>query len=100
MKNESDFQKKVTELTCSARALLDELASQDLSATRQQVKDLEFYASELAKLAYGYNRPESIVEEIRYLISWCDHIHDPEIRDQFFTSLRNRPLVAPSWSNS
>lgn len=100
MRNEPDLNKRVTELTDSATDLLEELASQNKPASEQQVMDLDWHASELAKLAYGNNRPEYIVEEMRSLISWCDHIHEPEIYEQFVASLRNRPLVMPSWSSS
>ena len=100
MRNEPDLHKRITELTDSATDLLDELASQNQPASDQQVKDLDWHASELAKLAYGNNRPEYIEEEMRSLISWCDHIHEAEVHEQFVASLRNRPLVMPLWSSS
>jgi len=100
MRNEPDLNKRITELTDSATDLLEELASQTQPASNQQVKDLDWYASELAKLAYGNNRPEYLVKEMCSLISWCGHIHEPEIYENFVASLRNRPLVTPSWSSS
>jgi len=84
----------------AAVALLDLVASSNEVPTSQQLQDLDWYAGQLSKLAYGNDRPELVVGEIYNLISWCDHTHEEEIKQQLTAALRFRPLVCPAWSSS
>lgn len=80
--------------------LLDAISSSGGSPSNQQIQDLEWYAGQLSKLAYGNGRSELIVGEIYNLIPWCDHTHESEIRKQFTAALCQRPLKVPAWSSS
>lgn len=55
-----EIRQEVEGLTTQAKALLDEVALCKEAPTEQQTIDLDWYASKIAKLSYGDNRPEFI----------------------------------------
>lgn len=96
MKIEQEYK----DLEEKAVSLLDFIGFSKEVPTNQKIKDLDYYAGQLSKIAYGNNRPELVVGEIYNLISWCDHIHEKKIKQQFSIVVCSRPLVSPAWSSS
>jgi len=95
-----DLEQEFESLEKKAMTLLELVGSSNEPATYQQLQDLEWYANQLSKLAYGNNRPELVVGQMYNLISWCDHIHEEGIKQEFAAALCTEPLVYPEWSRS
>ena len=100
MNDYKEIEREVRVLSEKAKVLLNDVASCVKEPTNQQIKDLDWYAINISKLSYGNNRPEFINQEIYNLISWCDHIHEPDIKTEFIAALSSRPLEMPPWSSS
>ena len=63
------------------------------SISEAEVKELDRLSSSAAKLAYGNDHPELISDQLRVVISWCDHLNEPEIKKKFIGALKKRPLI-------
>jgi hypothetical protein len=98
MNNKVELKYGVEELQLKVNKLLNKIAKVKCGVSEQEIRDLDYYAVAISKLAYGNNMPELIGSEAYNLIAWCDHIDEPDVLKSFELALRNRPLIQSVWS--
>ena len=90
---------RLHELEAAVASLLQAVAVRTRPADDAMLAELDHLSSDAGKLAYGSGHPEWVSSQMRYLISWCDHLDDLSCVAQFRKALSHEPLSAPPWSS-
>ena len=80
----------------AAEELLQSVAAAGGAPDAHTVGRLEKLADACSRLAYPNGLAASLSDNVNSLITWCDHLDDPEWKTSFMLALETYPLRAPS----
>lgn len=75
--------------------LLQSVASAGRAPDAHILDRLEKLAAACARLAYPNGLASSLSADVRSLITWCDHLDDPEWKANLVLALKSYPLRSP-----
>jgi hypothetical protein len=92
------FETPAQELAATQEAteeLLQSVAAIGSAPDAHTIDRLERLAGACALLAYSNGLAASLSDNVHFLISWCDHLDDPQWTANFMLALKSYPLRSP-----